>query len=94
VLLFSDIISDLALRNGLDIKKSEVHGFSQRGGVVDSHVRWGRRVGASTAEPGQIDVLLAFENTQDAAIDSTVSPLRKSRSKPPKNGDPPVKATL
>ena len=39
VLLASEIISEIALREGLDIKKSEVHGMSQRGGVVSSHVK-------------------------------------------------------
>jgi indolepyruvate ferredoxin oxidoreductase, beta subunit len=61
ILTASDIVAEVGLAVGYDAKKSEVHGFSQRGGVVDSHVRWARRVGASTAEPGQIDVLLAFE---------------------------------
>ena len=51
---------------GFDAKKSEVHGFSQRGGVVDSHVRWGERVCAPLAERGAVDVLLAFEMLEAA----------------------------
>ena len=39
VLLASEIISDVAIRANLDVKKSEVHGMSQRGGVVSSHVK-------------------------------------------------------
>jgi len=66
VLTASDIVAEVGLAVGYDAKKSEVHGFSQRGGVVDSHVRWGRRVGASTAEPGQVDILLAFEMLEAA----------------------------
>jgi len=66
ILTASDIVAEVGLAVGYDAKKSEVHGFSQRGGVVDSHVRWGRRVGASTAEIGQIDVLLAFEMLETA----------------------------
>ena len=66
ILTASDIVAEVGLAVGYDAKKSEVHGFSQRGGVVDSHVRWGRRVGASTAEPGQVDVLLAFEMLEAA----------------------------
>ena len=66
ILTASDIVAEVGLAVGYDAKKSEVHGFSQRGGVVDSHVRWGRRVGASTAEIGQIDVLLAFEMLEAA----------------------------
>ena len=66
ILTASDIVAEVGLAVGYDAKKSEVHGFSQRGGVVDSHVRWGRRVGASTAEFGQIDILLAFEMLEAA----------------------------
>ena len=61
VLTASDIVCEVGLAIGLDAKKSEVHGFSQRGGVVDSHVRWGQKVYAPLAEKGAIDVLLAFE---------------------------------
>ncbi len=61
ILTASDIVAEVGLAVGYDAKKSEVHGFSQRGGVVDSHVRWARRVSAPVAEIGQIDVLLAFE---------------------------------
>ena len=66
ILTASDIVAEVGLAVGYDAKKSEVHGFSQRGGVVDSHVRWARRVGASTAEMGQIDILLAFEMLEAA----------------------------
>jgi len=70
ILTASDIVAEVGLAVGYDAKKSEVHGFSQRGGVVDSHVRWARRVGSSTAEMGQIDILLAFEMLEAArAID-------------------------
>ena len=44
VLLASEILSEVARKSGLDAKKSEVHGMSQRGGVVTSHVRFGVRV--------------------------------------------------
>ncbi len=66
ILTASDIVAEVGLAVGYDAKKSEVHGFSQRGGVVDSHVRWSKRVGAPTAEIGQIDVLLAFEMLESA----------------------------
>ena len=39
VLLASEIISSVAMNAGLDVKKSEVHGMSQRGGVVSTHVK-------------------------------------------------------
>ena len=66
ILTASDIVAEVGLAVGYDAKKSEVHGFSQRGGVVDSHVRWSRRVGSPTAEIGQIDILLAFEMLEAA----------------------------
>ena len=40
-LLASDILAEVGLYIGLDVKKSEVHGMAQRGGAVVSHVRWG-----------------------------------------------------
>jgi indolepyruvate ferredoxin oxidoreductase beta subunit len=61
ILTASDILAEVGLTIGLDAKKSEVHGFSQRGGVVESHVRWGPSVAAPIAAAGSVDVLLAFE---------------------------------
>ena len=66
VLTASDIVAEVGMALGLDAKKSEVHGFSQRGGVVESHVRWGQRVGAPLGEKGNIDYLLAFELMESA----------------------------
>ena len=61
ILTASDIVAEVGLEAGWDAKKSEVHGFSQRGGVVESHVRWGESVAAPTAEPGSVDILMATE---------------------------------
>ena len=61
VLTASDIAAQVGLDLGLDAKKSEVHGFAQRGGVVESHIRWAPRVGSPTCEKGTVDVLMAFE---------------------------------
>ncbi len=61
ILTASDIAAGVGLEAGYEAKKSEVHGFSQRGGVVESHVRWGEEVGASTAERGTVDFLIATE---------------------------------
>jgi len=44
VLKASDILADVAFSAGLDVKKSELHGMSQRGGSVSSDVRFGERV--------------------------------------------------
>ena len=61
ILTASDIAAQVGLDLGLDAKKSEVHGFAQRGGVVESHVRWAPLVGSPTCEKEQVDVLVAFE---------------------------------
>ncbi len=61
VLLFSDILANLALASGLDVKKSEVHGMAQRGGSVVSHVRYAPRVYSPLIEEGTADLLVAFE---------------------------------
>ena len=61
VILFSNIISDLALTAGLDIKKSEVHGMAQRGGSVTTHIRYAPKVYSPLIEEGTADVIVAFE---------------------------------
>lgn len=74
VLTASDIVCEVGLAIGLDAKKSEVHGFSQRGGVVDSHVRWGPTVYSPLAERGAVDVLLSFELVETARWISFLRP--------------------
>ena len=64
VLLASEIISEVAMAVGLDVKKSEVHGMAQRGGVVSSHVRIGPKVYSQTIEYGQADLIIAFEQAE------------------------------
>jgi indolepyruvate ferredoxin oxidoreductase beta subunit len=66
ILTASDIAAGVGLEAGYEAKKSEVHGFSQRGGVVESHVRWGEDVGAPTAERGTVDFLIALEVLESA----------------------------
>lgn len=61
VLLASDILADVGLRAGLDVKKSEVHGMAQRGGAVLSQVRWGDKVYGPLVGPGEVDYLVSFE---------------------------------
>ena len=60
-LLASKILGNLALRLGLDVKVSEVHGMAQRGGSVVTHVRMGERVLAPLVTEGEADTVLAFE---------------------------------
>ena len=64
VLLFSDLLSEIALTAGLDVKKSEVHGMAQRGGSVTSHIRFGPKVFSPLIEEGTADFLVAFEKLE------------------------------
>jgi indolepyruvate ferredoxin oxidoreductase beta subunit len=61
VIAASEIICDAALLADLDAKKSEVHGMSQRGGVVTSHVRVGTGITSPLISDGEADIMLAFE---------------------------------
>jgi indolepyruvate ferredoxin oxidoreductase beta subunit len=61
VVLASAIVADAALHAGYDVKQSEVHGMSQRGGVVSSHLRFGARVFSPLIEMGQADAVVALE---------------------------------
>ncbi len=61
VLLASEMLCEVAKILGLDAKKSEVHGMSQRGGVVTSHVRFGKKVYSPLIAEGEADVILGFE---------------------------------
>lgn len=56
----SDIVADAAFRSGLDVKKSEIHGMSQRGGSVTSDVRFGREVFSPMVPPGGADFLVVL----------------------------------
>jgi len=61
ILLASEILSDVALEAGYDVKKSEVHGMAQRGGSVESHIRIGEKVYSSIIKKGDADIVLSFE---------------------------------
>ncbi|KIM00771.1 Indolepyruvate oxidoreductase subunit IorB [Paramagnetospirillum magnetotacticum MS-1] len=61
VMTAAEILSQAAIARGLDCKKSEVAGMAQRGGVVTSHVRFGKRVWSPVITPGTADILVAFE---------------------------------
>lgn len=61
ILLASEILSEAAMLAGYDVKKSEIHGMSQRGGSVVSHVRYGRVVHSPIVPEGEGDILFGFE---------------------------------
>ena len=60
----SDILADAAFRIGLDVKKSEIHGMSQRGGSVASDVRFGPHVHSPMIPYGQADCLMVIAPDQ------------------------------
>jgi indolepyruvate ferredoxin oxidoreductase, beta subunit len=64
VIKASDILADVAFRAGLDVKKAEIHGMSQRGGSVTSDVRFGPRVLSPMVPAGQAHFLLVFTPDQ------------------------------
>jgi indolepyruvate ferredoxin oxidoreductase beta subunit len=63
-LLASNIIADVGVRAGFDVKKAEVHGMSQRGGSVNSHVRWGESVLSPVIGEGDVDYLISLEKLE------------------------------
>jgi len=63
-LLIADITSLAAVQAGYDVKQTEVHGVSQRGGSVETHVRFGRKVYSPLVTPGQADVVVGLEKLE------------------------------
>ncbi len=64
ILTLSDLVALTALYSGYDVKKSEVHGMAQRGGSVNSHVRYGSKIYSPLIEPGTADFLVALEQLE------------------------------
>lgn len=63
-LLASRILGNVALRMNFDVKVSEVHGMSQRGGSVVTYVRFGQKVYSPLIEKGEADLIIAFEELE------------------------------
>lgn len=64
ILKSSEIVARAAMRGGMHVKKSEIHGMSQRGGSVESHVRFGTHVESPLIVPQSADYLLAFDREE------------------------------
>jgi indolepyruvate ferredoxin oxidoreductase, beta subunit len=60
-ILAADLLAKVAAAAGLEVKMSEVHGMSQRGGSVDTVVKFGEEVFSPVTDPGMVDHLVAFE---------------------------------
>lgn len=87
-ILAGNILAEVGLELGYDVKKSEVHGMAQRGGTVESHVRWGEKVYAPVLEQGHADYLVGFEMLETARWPSyikegTVVVVNRYRIPPP-----------
>ncbi len=63
-ILASDVLVNVGLAAGYQAKQAEVHGMSQRGGSVISHVRWGQAIRSPLIGAGEVDVYLAFEKVE------------------------------
>lgn len=65
-LLASKLLGYVLLNSGYDVKVSEVHGMSQRGGSVVTYVRFGSKVYSPVIDKGEADIILAFEKLEAA----------------------------
>jgi len=65
-LLASRVLGSVFMSQGYDVKVSEVHGMSQRGGSVVTYVRYGEKVYSPVVEKGEADVILSFEQLEAA----------------------------
>lgn len=73
-LLASKLLGRLLLGRGYDVKVSEVHGMSQRGGSVVTYVRWGDKVFSPIIDRGQADCILSFELLEAARYTEYLKP--------------------
>ena len=88
IILASEIMADVFMEAGFDVKKSEVHGMAQRGGSVSTHVRFGPKVFSPLIREGETDIFLAFEELEALRYLSYLSPqpvilLNEQRLSPP-----------
>lgn len=64
IILTADLLAKTAALSGLAVKKSEIHGMSQRGGSVSSQVRFGSDVASPIIQEGTADVLVSFDKVE------------------------------
>lgn len=79
VLLIAELTALTAARAGHDVKQTEVHGVSQRGGSVESHVRYGPEVHSPLVMAGQADVVIGLEKLEGARYVSYLKRPERSR---------------
>ena len=73
-ILASNILAEVFLKAGYDVKKSEVHGMAQRGGDVTTHFRFGKKVYSPLIKYGNVDYLISFEMLEAARYINWVKP--------------------
>jgi indolepyruvate ferredoxin oxidoreductase beta subunit len=88
VMTAAEVLSQTALKLGYDVKKTEVAGMAQRGGVVTSHVRFGQKVLSPAIPPGEVDILVGFEPAESLRWCSHLRPngvamVSTTRQEPP-----------
>lgn len=66
VMTAAEILAQTALAQGYDVKKTEVAGMAQRGGVVTSHVRFGKKINSPAIPDGEADLIIGFEPAEAA----------------------------
>ena len=71
-LLASRILGKVAIKEGYDVKVSEVHGMSQRGGSVVTYIKYGEKVYSPIIDRGEADLVLAFEMLEQVIDDSVL----------------------
>ena len=74
IILTADLLAKTAALSGLDVKKSEIHGMSQRGGSVTSQVRFGSSVASPIIQEGTADILVSFDQLEALRHASILSP--------------------
>jgi indolepyruvate ferredoxin oxidoreductase beta subunit len=73
-ILASNILAEVFLKAGYDVKKAEVHGMAQRGGDVTTHFRFGKEVNSPLIKEGDVDYLISFELLEAARYLNWVRP--------------------
>lgn len=64
IILVSKLLTIGLMEAGYDVKMSEIHGMSQRGGSISTHVRYGKQVYSPVIEKGDADLLISFEKME------------------------------
>jgi len=64
IITLLQVIDEAAFVEGFEVRSSELHGLSQRGGSVEAHVRFGKKVNSPMVSNGQADLIIALESLE------------------------------